>query len=504
MAVSYIEQKIAGIDEPMLTVRPRYVKDQLEGLRGRRSRFRLISPNSAKNLTPSGISQSIRNDLLPTGAGGTGGGFTSMLITDVSYQFVEKTQINETFGDSITVYAFGSAPVVLNISGVVVDDLDNNWFVKLIHVYKDFIRATALAKHFEIARLDMPDASYIGSVLSLSLSKNSANDALVPFSMQFLVRNYQFNSTQAYDQDALKGEKGIEDVAKDGTHSRKTLKDVKNSEAKLKALAAGNLGVKNKLSDLVGKVTGGSGSSVTNPLGPSGSLAAKQVTKASLGTVDSMLAGQYNRLKGSLSLDKILGMGLEQNISSGSQRAPQAYTLTIIGMYSAQLEAAGDGEETAVSTFLKQRVQTTNKITDDAIALLLNGVDAKSAADKAQKKASLKNTIAISKKIMDLASGKRSLSMDSIGELGEIGKELKGTLGKVGALPTTAADRLGQIINSSPLASIPIVGSLLGGITADQSERYFRKKVPKEASVFLKIPSQEPQSQRILRVATEL
>ena len=95
--------------------------------------------------------------------------------------------------------------------------------------------------------------------------------------------------------------------------------------------------------------------------------------------------------------------------------------------------------------------------------------------------------------------------MDSIGELGEIGKELKGTLGKVGALPTTAADRLGQIINNTRfLAKIPIVGSLLGGISADQSERYFRKKIPKETSVFLKIPSQEPQQQRILRVATEL
>lgn len=499
MAITYIEQKIAGVDEPMLTVRPRYVKDQLEGLRGRRSRFRLISPSSAKNISPSGISQSIREELLPSGKG-----FTSMLITDVSYQFMEKTQINETFGDSITVYAFGSAPVVLNISGVVVDDLDNNWFVKLIHVYKDFIRATALAKHFEIARLDMPDASYIGSVLSLNLSKNSANDALVPFSMQFLVRNYQFNSTQAISPDVMKSEKPVEDVAKDGTKSFKTLKDVKLSKANLDAMSAGDFGVRNRLSGVIDGVTSGVGSSVTTPLGSGGSLASKQVTKASLGSVDKLLAGQYNRLKGSLNLDAILGMGLEKNISSSTQRVPQSYKLTIIGMYSAQLEEAGGGEGTAVSTFLKQRVQTTNNITDETISILLGGGANQVAADKAQKKASLKNTISISKKIMDLAQGKRSLSMDSIGELGEIGKELKGTLGKVGALPTTAADRLGQVINNSPLAKIPIVGSLLGGISADQSERYFRKKVSKETSVFLKIPSQEPQQQRILRVATEL
>lgn len=502
MAISYIEQKIAGIDEPMLTVRPRYVKDQLDGLRGRRSRFRLISPNSAKNITPSGISQSIRKELLPSGKG-----FTSMLITDISYQFMEKTQINETFGDSITVYAFGSAPVVLNIRGVVVDDLDNNWFVKLIHVYKDFIRATALAKHFEIARLDMPDASYIGSVLSLNLSKNSANDALVPFSMQFLVRNYQFNSTQAYDQKAMEREKPVEDVAKDATSSYKTLKDVKNLEANLNAITSGSFDIeagftKEQVSGVTGRVMNGVTQSPTSPIGIDGSLAKKQVNKLALKDVDKALASQYNRLKRSLDLDKILGMGLEKNIEANSQKAPQAYKLTVIGWYSAELREVG--QDTAATQFLESRVQTTNKITDDAIAVILNEVEAQSAAEKAQKKASLKNTITIAKKIMDLASGKRSLSIDSIGELGEIGKELKGTLGKVGALPTTAADRLGQIINWPPLASIPIVGSLLGGIAADQSERYFRKKIPKETRVFLKIPSQEPQQQRILRVATEL
>ena len=503
MPISYIEQKIAGIDEPMLTVRPRYVKDQLDGLRGRRSRFRLISPSSAKNITPSGISQSIRKELLPSGKG-----FTSMLITDISYQFMEKTQINETFGDSITVYAFGSAPVVLNISGVVVDDLDNNWFVKLIHVYKDFIRATALAKHFEIARLDMPDASYIGSVLSLNLSKNSANDALVPFSMQFLVRNYQFNSTQAYDKEAMAKEKGIEDVAKDGSFSLKTLKDTKNLKASIAGMVVGQAdsvagGISDKLSGIVGNTIGGlANPNPTSALGFYGSLATKQLSKVAAKNVDKALASQYNRLKGAIELDKILDMGLEQNIATSSQKVPQAYKLTVIGWYSSQLLEVG--EDSAVNQFLKQRVQTTNNITDETISILLGGGANQVAAGKAQKKASLKNTISISKKIMDLAQGKRSLSIDSIGELGEIGKELKGTLGKVGALPTTAADRLGQIINNSPLAKIPIVGSLLGGIAADQSERYFRKKIPKETSVFLKIPSQEPQQQRILRVATEL
>jgi len=503
MAITYIEQKIAGVDEPMLTVRPRYVKDQLEGLRGRRSRFRLISPNSAKNITPSGISQSIRKELLPSGKG-----FTSMLITDISYQFMEKTQINETFGDSITVYAFGSAPVVLNISGVVVDDLDNNWFVKLIHVYKDFIRATALAKHFEIARLDMPDASYIGSVLSLNLSKNSANDALVPFSMQFLVRNYQFNSTQAYDQEAMAKEKGIEDVAKDGSFSLKTLKDTKNLKASIAGMVVGKAdsvagGISDKLSGIVGNTIGGlANPNPTSALGFYGSLAVTQLSKVAAKKVDQALEKQYNRLKDSLNIDQMLGLGLEKNVATSAQQAPRAYTLKVIGMYSAELRNVG--EDSAVNQFLSQRVQTTNKITDDAIAILLNEKESQASAEQAQKRDSLKNTVSIAKKIMDLASGKRSLNIDSIGELGELGGQLKGTLGKVGALPTTMADKLGGLINNSPLGNLPIVGSLLGGVAADQAEKYMRKKIPKEASVFLKIPSQEPSNQRIVRVGLGL
>ncbi len=261
--VAYIAQNIGGIDEPLLTVRPRYVKDQLAGIRGRRSRFRLVSPTSSRNIQSSGIANALRKELSPKGSG-----FTSMLVQNVSYGFAEKTQINETFGDSITVYAFGMAPLVLNIQGVVVDDLDNNWFVKLIHVYNDHIRATKLAKHFEMARFDMPDASYLGSVLALNIDKNSGNDALVSFSMQFLVRNFQFYSNQTYS-DGLAKEKPIEAVAKDGSFSYKTLKDGKN----IKQLLGGALfsgataGAKSAVGGLLGGVTGGIESSLVSNYG---------------------------------------------------------------------------------------------------------------------------------------------------------------------------------------------------------------------------------------------
>lgn len=488
--VAYIAQNIGGIDEPLLTVRPRYVKDQLAGIRGRRSRFRLVSPTSSRNIQSSGIANALRKELSPKGSG-----FTSMLVQNVSYGFAEKTQINETFGDSITVYAFGMAPLVLNIQGVVVDDLDNNWFVKLIHVYNDHIRATKLAKHFEMARFDMPDASYLGSVLALNIDKNSGNDALVSFSMQFLVRNFQFYSNQTYS-DGLAKEKPIEAVAKDGSFSYKTLKDGKN----IKQLLGGALfsgataGAKSAVGGLLGGVTGGIESSLVSNYGFLGQLASKQITKAANRAVTKALDKQIDKLGKALSLKGLLSKGLVDNVGSEALKESRAYKLTIIGAYSRELYSAGD--ETVTSKFLTDASEYI-RYTDGAVALITG----QGGQSRDEKKKSLTNTYNIGKKILDLAKGKRELNIDSIGELGEIGKDIKGTLGKVAGLPTTLADGIGGLIQRSPLSNLPFVGGLLGGIAADQAEKYFRTKIPQKASDFLKIPAQEPTKSRVIRVS---
>lgn len=500
MSSAFIEQNIGGIAEPMLTVRPRYVKDQLSGLRGRRSRFRIISPTTSSNNKATGLGLTLKKELEYSGKG-----FTSMLITDVNYSFTEKTQIDQTFGDSITVYAFGASPVVLNISGVVVDDLDNNWFVKLIYVYQDFLRATKLAKNYEIARLDMPDASYIGSIMSLGVVKNSGNDALVSFNMQFLVRNYQFYSTQSYDTSSLSKEKPIEDVAKDGSFSYKTLKDAKNIKQVVGQAVLGK--VDSAASNAFSSIALGAGdfinkkfvnSNPTSAFGMFTNLAISKVSQKASSSLGSALDKQYNRLKDSLKVDQILGLGLKKSVVDEADKASRPYSLRVIGVYSRLLAEAGD--ENAVSDFLSSpNANEGNALTNEAIRRILS--EGSFETERDLKKKELTNTVKIGKKILDLAQGKRSLNIDSIGELGQVGKSIAGTLGKVAALPTTAADLAGKLVNMTPLSKLPIVGSLAGGIAADQAEKYFRKKIPKEASTFLKIPSQEPSSQRIVRVA---
>lgn len=487
---AFIEQSIGGIDEPLLTVRPRYVADQLNSLRGRRSRFRLISPTSSKNLVSTGITESLRKELSPSGRG-----FTSMLIQNVSYGFAEKTQISETFGDSITVYAFGMAPIVLNIQGFVVDDLDNNWFVKLIHVYKDHIRATKLAKHFEIARLDMPDASYLGSVLALNIDKNSGNDALVGFNMQFLVRNHQFFSVQSYDTKGLSGEKNIEDVLKDGTSSLKSLKDKKSIDALFKNISESGQVAIGTLTDNIQSGMSALDTNLISGFGLSSKLGVSKVTKPTSAGIFEGLKSTYDRLKGSLGIKDLLSKGLGSSIVGSSLTQSRTYTLRVVGAYSSELANA---QEDVIGKFIGGITQYVNN-TDETIRLI-TGQGGGTYEEAVDKKKSLTNTYNIGKKVLDLVKGKRSLNIDSIGELGDIGASLKGKLGKVAGLPTTLSDKLGGLIQNSPLSSIPFVGSLLGGVAADKAEKYLRTKIPTKASDFLKIPAQEPTKSRVIRV----
>lgn len=496
---AFIEQSIGGIDEPLLTVRPRYVADQLNSLRGRRSRFRLISPTSSKNLVSTGITEALRTELSPSGKG-----FTSMLIQNVSYGFAEKTQISETFGDSITVYAFGMAPIVLNIQGFVVDDLDNNWFVKLIHVYKDHIRATKLAKHFEIARLDMPDASYLGSLLALNIDKNSGNDALVGFNMQFLVRNHQFFSTQPYNAAALNKEKPLENVARDGSFPLKSLKDKKAWETSLKKLGGGIVGsVEEKaknfaMSEINSSIESLGNSAFGQKFGLLGNLGLLQVSKVANKALDTAFNKQFDRLKGSLGIKDMFSKGLGSSITGSALTQSRTYTLRVIGAYSSKLISANGGGIDPVATFLNGITGYVNN-TDETIKLI-TGQGGGTYQDAVDKKKNLTNTFNIGKKVLDLVKGKTSLNIDSIGELGSIGASLKGTLGKVAGLPTTLSDKLGGLIQNSPLSNIPFVGSLLGGVAADQAEKYLRTKIPTKASDFLKIPAQEPTKSRVIRV----
>jgi hypothetical protein len=115
-------------------------------------------------------------------------GYDRFILTNCDVSYSEKTQIQTTFGDSEVIYFFGKNPVVINLGGVLVDSLHNNWFGDFINLYQNFLRGTALAQNFEMLELVLPNMKVIGSILTLSHQQQSVTDTTMGFSMQFYAK----------------------------------------------------------------------------------------------------------------------------------------------------------------------------------------------------------------------------------------------------------------------------------------------------------------------------
>jgi hypothetical protein len=96
-----------------------------------------------------------------------------------------------TFGDNEVVYYFGKNPVVMELQGILIDSLTNDWFGSFINMYSTFLRGTQLAKNFEMLELVLPNMKVIGSIISLSHQQNSTRDTDIPFSMQFYAKKIE-------------------------------------------------------------------------------------------------------------------------------------------------------------------------------------------------------------------------------------------------------------------------------------------------------------------------
>lgn len=115
-------------------------------------------------------------------------GYNRFILTSCDVAYSEKTQIMTTFGDNEVVYYFGKNPVVMNLQGMLIDSLTNDWFCSFINLYQTFLRGTQLAKNFEMLELVLPNMRVIGSIISLSSHQDSARDTDIPFSMQFYAK----------------------------------------------------------------------------------------------------------------------------------------------------------------------------------------------------------------------------------------------------------------------------------------------------------------------------
>ena len=186
----------AANTERLYTIQPRSAAGLYNGTsktdRGDIASIRLINPNNVLqsdiNKTDKRYSQmspvldySVYQDMLA-------GTYDHFLLHSCEASFTEKTQIMTTFGDQEVVYFFGKNPVIMNLTGTLIDSLQNNWFTDFVNVYQTFLRGTKLAQNFEMIELILPNMRLTGSILSLNYQQGADRDTNIAFSMQFYAK----------------------------------------------------------------------------------------------------------------------------------------------------------------------------------------------------------------------------------------------------------------------------------------------------------------------------
>jgi len=125
---------------------------------------------------------------------GTTDYFTNFLIQSVSLVRTEKQQIVETFGEDY-IYMFGESPRVYNISALLVNSLDFNWFNEFWYNYENYLRGSKLVERGARAYIMNDDLLWECYILGVNATKSAGNKMAVPIQITLFVLNEALIST---------------------------------------------------------------------------------------------------------------------------------------------------------------------------------------------------------------------------------------------------------------------------------------------------------------------
>ena len=117
------------------------------------------------------------------------GTFSDFFLTQVNFEYSEKVQISQTFGDNEVVYYMGHQPVLMSISGILFDALGTSWFTQFISLYSGVLRGSQLALNRNLVKLKLPNLHVVGTFSDLSTQQTSAVDTVINFTAKFIVKS---------------------------------------------------------------------------------------------------------------------------------------------------------------------------------------------------------------------------------------------------------------------------------------------------------------------------
>ena len=112
--------------------------------------------------------------------------YKDFIITTVGSNLIEKAQILKT-NNTLQIYAFDSQVEVLTIQGVLKSTIQDNWDMGMVVLWEELFRLTKLIQMNLIVEMGYQSSVYWGFPLNFNWQKSSNIQALVSYSMQFIV-----------------------------------------------------------------------------------------------------------------------------------------------------------------------------------------------------------------------------------------------------------------------------------------------------------------------------
>ena len=115
-------------------------------------------------------------------------GYLDFLIQSVQMPLQEKLQVNETLADNFVAFAFGQSPSTWTFSGSLINSVQDDQASNMFRLYTEILRATQLARRQKSLTLSFDSYIVNGAMTSMVLGLSSANELVVPFTFQLLVK----------------------------------------------------------------------------------------------------------------------------------------------------------------------------------------------------------------------------------------------------------------------------------------------------------------------------
>ena len=293
---------------------------------------------------------------------------------------------------------------------MLVDSVDNNWFVEWLELYSYHMRGSQLARNYELLKLVLPNMTITGSITGMNWQQDSMNDVQVPFGFQFLAKTIEPTAAVLDMTTAISESVVLTFAAADPISLSKK---AQNAVLKFSALQDISKAIASPAATLNG-LTGLFGG-VGSPSGVSKWI--DGLTSKADSAVSSVLSGGGILTSVSSSLN-----GIRTNLFAPILGVMSSLT-KLVSTLSGGLQALSSGIPNAVNNILRD----INSIASQAsglVSLVTGGINSVTAMNN-QMAANVNSTIA----------------------------NLKKTAGTISAAPTTIGDALRGMVNSGRLSS---------------------------------------------------